>query len=104
MNISSDMGGILNIRLLNYFLRIWIPEFAKAWIAEKRPDDDEQDWLEAAMIQTADKYTVLQERSMANYRNSNTVIVDFALIFGVGFITGAAIMYWFIDAGIWWWL
>ena len=57
-------------RLLEYFVQEWIPAFAHDWLAEK-PEDSQQEWLEAAMVQSADKFLSLMEKQMAWYDGDN---------------------------------
>ena len=58
-------------RLLKYFVKEWIPAFAHDWLAEGRPEDNQQEWLEAAMVQSVDKFLSLMEKRMAWYDGDN---------------------------------
>ena len=57
-------------KVLKYFVQEWIPAFAHDWLDEQ-PEDDRQEWLEAAMVQSADKFLSLVEKRMAWFDGDN---------------------------------
>ena len=47
--------------MIRYYLTIWLPRFCDAWLAERKPEDDEREWLQAGIEQAVDKYMTLVE-------------------------------------------
>ena len=88
-------------RIIEYFIRIWIPEFAADQITKVDiKDEDDQEWLEATMIEAVDKFTVLQEKSMTS---SQTREYTITLMVGAALYGAIRLIFWVINAGLTYW-
>lgn len=80
-------------QLLKYFVQQWVPTFAHDWLAEQ-PEGNQQEWLEAAMIQSVDKFLSLTEKRMAWYDGDNQdkrsaqEAVLWIMLIGIGMFIG----------------
>ena len=46
-------------KIIDYYLRLWLPAFCTAWCEERQEDDDEFEWLQAGAEQAVEKFLQL---------------------------------------------
>ncbi len=45
--------------MIRYYLDTWLPAFSRAWLKERKHDDNELEWLQTGMEEAVDKYMTL---------------------------------------------